>query len=82
MYCKSKGYERFHAEENCRTKAYDLSNQRFNNANRSAPVSNIKPKVDKPSINNVELEEFFAEIQEESKHAPADRGSKLTFRPN
>ena len=67
-YCKNKGYERFHLEENCRTKAYDLSGQRSSNNNSSAYVNNVKPKADKPAVNNLELEEFLAEIKETSKN--------------
>ncbi len=38
-YCKSKGYERFHPEENCCTKAHDTWNRRSDNTNRSAHLS-------------------------------------------
>lgn len=68
VYCRSKGYERFHPEENCRTKAHDTWNHRSNNTSRSAHVNSDKFKVDKPAVNNIELEEFFAEIEEHSKN--------------
>ncbi len=67
-YCKSKGYERFHAEKDCLTKARDSHFGRSNNNFQSNP--NVKYKQsEKKAINNVEVNNNLVnEILEESKN--------------
>jgi len=62
-YCKTKGFERFHSEQNCRTKVRDLSLQSQNNDNHCSTASNVQSK-----LNSLESE-YFSEIEKESKNA-------------
>jgi hypothetical protein len=72
-YCKSKGYERFHSEAECLTKAKDLRfgrNNYFQNNKNFASNSNVTHKpTEEKVINNVEVNSLVNKILEESKNA-------------
>jgi hypothetical protein len=67
-YCSKKGFQRFHSESNCRTKAYDLENKKpsvFSN------TSNVRKTPENRTINTVNASEannLVNEILEQQKN--------------
>ncbi len=71
-YCLKKGFERLHAESNCRTKVNDLARSPRLNVNKNTSTFNVTPshpKPEKQAVNNLELEQFLNDVEEESKNA-------------
>lgn len=71
-YCKSKGFERYHAEKDCLTKEKDLrfgKNNFHTNKNFTQNSNVMHKQTERKAINNVEVNDLVNEILEESKNA-------------